>query len=173
MKIHLTLGALALAIALPATASAQALGVSVNYDTEFEDPGIGANVTFHTGGVVDNSRVAADLKYWLVGEGGDYFTGNVDGQYLWFRGPQALGYGLIGLNLSVVSFEADFVDDIVDLGINLGAGGEYTIAPNVALYGEAKLLLSLGDIDSRIIAGGGVRFYFGGGSGGELDLSDM
>ena len=87
--------------ALPNDASAQALGVGVYGDSEVEELGLGANFVFHTGGVVDNSRAGIDLKYWLV-DGGTYMTGNIDGQYLWFKGPTALSYGLVGLNVTVI-----------------------------------------------------------------------
>ncbi len=176
MKVIIPAAAFALAVVLlPDTASAQALGVGAFYDTEFEDPGIGANFVFHTGGVVDSSRLALDFKYWFVEDGFSYYTGNIDGQYLWFKGPQALSYGLIGLNVSTVTYDSDLRDNDIDLGLNLGAGAEFTLARAVALYAEAKLLISFGDIDSRLIAGGGLRFYFGGGGGGggDLDLSDM
>lgn len=173
MKVITAAASLALVFVLtPNTASAQAFGAGAYYDTEVEELGLGANVVFHTGGVIDHSRVGIDFKYWLV-DGGAYYTGNIDGHYLFFKGPQALSYGILGLNVSTFNFDNDFVDDIVDLGVNLGAGGELTLAQNIALYGEAKFLLSLGDIDSRIIAGGGVRIYLGGGGGGDLDLSDM
>lgn len=181
MRTSIASAALAFALFLPATAMAQgALTLGGAYDLEYDDgtPGLTVGGVFHTGGVVDHSRLSIDARYWLVDTPDTvdfmFLTFNIDGQYLIGKGNPTLGYGLIGLNVGYSSIEVGGVSDTnTDLGLNLGLGGEFDMGP-ASLYGEGKFILGLSEFyEDRIVVSAGIRLYFGGGGGGDLNLSDF
>ncbi len=189
VKHSVTPGLIAFAIVVactaPSTAHATpvAAGGGLYLDTEF-NLGLGANFVVPTEVVLPQSRLSADLQYFF-GESDEFgdietstqlISGNVDAQNLFFAEQAIQAYGLAGLNLALASVEVsnDFTDEDeterdLELGINLGAGAEYAFSTQLSAFGEAKLTVSFGDIDTRLVFGAGIRFYFdAGGSGGLL-----
>lgn len=166
-----------------ARATAVAAGGGLYLDTEF-NLGLGANFVLPTDVVLPQSRLSADLQYFFGDSdefpGGEINTrlisGNLDAQYLFFSEEAIQAYGLAGFNLALASAEVtadltgeDETERDLELGINLGAGAEYAFSTQLSAFGEAKLTVSFGDIDTRLVFGAGIRFYFdAGGSGGLL-----
>ncbi|MEO1174205.1 MAG: hypothetical protein AAFX94_19470, partial [Myxococcota bacterium] len=101
-------------------------------------------------------------------------------------GFPALGYGILGLNLTYAEASAETLgvsicEDALGLGLNLGAGFEFRLGDTVSAFGAVKLVVPLADssddpsvdFNTRFTGVAGVRFYFGGGGENDMNLSDF
>lgn len=138
------------------TVNAQAgdfkLGGGLLFGSEVESVGLQVNGVYRF-----NEQWAgeADLGFYFPGDdtGLDSFWEiNGNAQYLFAVEQDYHFYGLGGLNVSTA--ENVLGNTNSELGINIGAGGEYKLQ-NFSLYGELKYVI--GDFD-QIVLGAGVRF---------------
>ena len=156
-----TTGLLSAALALdssPASAEGISAGGGLVYGTEIEELGIQLNGYYDLGDVVENLRVGADFTYWFVDDPASVWTFNINGHYIFLRPDAALVYGLAGLNIYHYSVEAfGFETSVTEPGLNLGIGGEYSVAEQLGLYAELKYVIS--DADQAVL-GAGARYRF-------------
>jgi opacity protein-like surface antigen len=156
-----TTGLLSAALALdsaPASAEGISAGGGFVYGTEIEELGIQLNGYYDLGDVVENLRVGGDFTYFFAPEGLTYWTLNANGHYIFLRPDALMVYGLAGLNLSHVSIDLGFVtasDD--EIGLNLGAGLEYSVVEQLGLYAEIKYVISEAN---QAVLGAGARYRF-------------
>lgn len=169
MKRSLTalfaLGMLAL-VATPAQAQLQ-LGLALGSDT---DLGIHAGyyVPFALGGT-EGLAVGIDGAFYLPEENTffgtevsyTYLELNANAHYPFYAENNLSAYALGGLNYSYVSVSVDngaledaFDDSAGDIGVNLGAGGEFGLG-GLRLFGELKYTLGGFDQLGAVI---GLRF---------------
>ncbi|MDX1586770.1 MAG: outer membrane beta-barrel protein [Balneolaceae bacterium] len=139
------------------TANAQAagdfkLGGGLLYGTEVESVGLQVNGVYRFN---EEWAGEADLGIYFPGDdtGLDSFWEiNANAQYLFYLEEEFHLYGLGGLNVSTA--ENILGNTNSELGINLGAGGEYHLE-NLSIFGELKYII--GDFD-QLGLGAGVRF---------------
>jgi len=124
------------------------VGAGLLYGAEAESIGLQVNGTF---GITPEIAIAPDLSVFFP-EYGSYFAVNVNGHYIFSRDTQYQFYGLAGLNLSTIEYD-DLPESETELGLNLGAGGEYKL-DNFALFGEIKYVISNFD---GVVLGAGIR----------------
>lgn len=131
------------------------VGVGLGYGLEVEEIGLNLRAGY---GLNDNWRVAADyLTYFIEGSGVSYNEINLNANYS-FGTDTFRPYGLAGLNVSTVKVEfLGFSSSDTEFGLNAGGGLQYFVAEKVALYGEARYVISEFD---QLVIGVGVIFQF-------------
>jgi hypothetical protein len=128
------------------------LGGGLLYGSEVESVGLQVNGVYR---FTEEWAGQADLGIYFPGDdtGLDSFWEiNANAHYLFAVEQDYHFYGLGGLNVSTA--ESVFNNSNSELGINIGAGGEYHLE-NLSLFGELKYVI--GDFD-QIVLGAGVRF---------------
>lgn len=138
------------------------LGVMLNYGTEVEAIGVGANAEFP---ILENLSIAPAFIYYFPG---DQFDGSLNWWEIngnanyYFVNNENLGfYGLGGLNYTHVSFDwGDESWGAVEssdgrFGLNLGAGANFNIGSSVTPFAEAKYVIIDG---GQLVIGAGVKF---------------
>jgi len=143
--------------ALCAPLSAQAvdlqLGPGLIYGSDVEEFGLQFNLYAGIESVV-GLRAGFDANFWLV-DNIDVLSFNVNGHYMVFEQEPMAVYALAGLNYFRVSYNLlGYKDANGEMGVNLGAGGQFETGPGL-FFGEVKYVL--GDADQFVI-GLGYRF---------------
>ncbi|MEZ4700101.1 MAG: hypothetical protein R2834_07205 [Rhodothermales bacterium] len=156
----------------PMAAQAQLqVGAGLAFGTEIEKIGLqlNANLPVAQEGKI---RGAADVIFFLKDDFGSgstrLWTINLNGHYIFMTTEEFLVYALGGINIANYTIKSDFdIPEIpgfgfdassTELGLNVGAGGEYGM-PFGNLYGEVKYVLS--DFDQLVISAG-IRIPIGG-----------
>lgn len=149
---------------LPEEAAAQPrLGAGFVYGTEIEEFGVQVNGYYGLDQVLQGLRVGAEFAYYFAEDPVTFWTIDVNGQYR-FSKPGPFGfYAIGGLDIAQVSIDLDLgpLGDAsgsdTEIGLNVGLGVEYAVAPNIEVFGELKYVLS--SYDQAVFAVGG-RFLF-------------
>ncbi len=124
------------------------IGAGIGYGTEVEEVGIRLNAMYR---IIDKVRASADFLYYLDGIEDVYlFETNINGHYILVDKDKFLAYGLAGLNIYTagVSFDGENYSDS-EVGLNLGAGGQYKFSPKISGLAEVKYAIS--NIDQLVI----------------------
>lgn len=131
------------------------VGVGLGYGLDNEEIGLNLRAGY---GLNDNWRVAADyLTYFIEGDGISYNEINLNANYS-FGSETFRPYGLAGLNITTVKINfLGFSSSNSELGLNVGGGLQYFVAEKVALFGEARYVISEFD---QLVIGAGVIFQF-------------
>ena len=151
------LGSLALVwLALDAR-SARAEGISAGgglaYGSEVEELGIQLNGYYDLAPHVENLRLGGAFTYYFADDPVTYWELDLNGQYVFVRPDQFLFYGFGGLNFSHVEVDLGFAQQSdTKVGLNLGIGGEFSVAEQVGLFVDLKYVVS--DFDQAVIAFG-------------------
>lgn len=154
-----TLSFTAAVAALPSEAAAQPrVGAGLVYGTEVEEAGIQINGYYGLNQVLEGLRVGAEFSYFFMPDPLTFWTLDLNGQYR-FYGPEALGvYAIGGLDIARLSSEFGGIEvGATEIGLNIGAGVEYAVVPNVELFGELKYVIS--EADQAVFALG-ARYLF-------------
>jgi hypothetical protein len=131
------------------------LGISAAYSSQVKEPGIGLNGLFR---VNDEIKLTPNIMYYLphkitTDDGTQefqWYTINLDGNYIIFDQGIFEGYGVMGLNFSVVQGKQDEVilgetfndkQTLQKLGLNVGAGMRFNISDKVVPFGELRYTL--------------------------------
>lgn len=141
------------------------VGVGLMYGTEIEQPGLRVDGVYQ---INEDFRAVADLGFYLPDEteffGGSVTTTwwelNLNGNYVFHTDAESglKAYALAGLNYLNFKVESGGQSESDnEVGLNIGAGGEYTMGFG-NLFAELKFVL--GDADQLNI-GAGVRFPLG------------
>lgn len=129
------------------------LGGGLLFGSEVESVGLQVNGVYR---FTEEWAGEADLGIYFPGDdtGLDSFWEiNANAQYLFAIEEDYHFYGLGGLNVSTADYSV-INESNSELGINLGAGGEYHLE-NLSIFGELKYVIS--DFD-QVVIGAGVRF---------------
>ncbi len=140
------------------------IGPGLVYGNQVERLGVKADGTYS---INENIRAAADFTLFFpektdLGGGNELTTTwmalNFNAHYIFYSQDEISAYGLGGLNIAILraSVTGGNSNSESELGLNLGAGVEYT-ADFGNLFGELTLAGLAGDADQLVI-GGGVRF---------------
>lgn len=132
------------------------LGPGLAYGGEAENLGISVD-GYYT--INEQFRAGAAFIYFFPEDNINHYTVDLNGNYIFHREEPWMAYGIAGLNIFTYSWDSD-VEGIdgseSELGLNLGAGVEYT--RNFGnLFGELKLAGVGGDAN-QLVLGAGVRF---------------
>ena len=128
--------------------AAKAIGLQFRGDVDItEEWGGSLNIITYFSG---------DLKYWEI---------NFDGRYVLYENDPWTIYPLAGLNISSVGVKGLSGLGILGvngvsstkIGLNIGGGARYAIAPNISLYGEMKYIIS--GFDQLVISAGGLYHF--------------
>lgn len=136
------------------------LGVLAGYGTEIKSPGFGAK--FHYG-LTDEIRLAPGFIYFLpkteLGVKSTIWNLDLDGNYIFSDNGDMGFHGVAGLNITGWSFSYDeelagydYSASSTKIGINVGAGMNYSFSDKMHLLLEAKYVLS--DFDQLVISAG-------------------
>lgn len=129
------------------------LGGGLLYGTEVESVGLQVNGVYRFS---EQWAGQADLGIYFPDDNDtgldSFWEINANAQYLFAIEQDYHFYGLGGLN--VTTAESVFNNTDSELGLNIGAGGEYHLE-SLSLFGELKYVIS--DFDQLVI-GAGVRF---------------
>ena len=120
------------------------IGPSISFGTD-TDLGIGVKAKFD---LDDQFKISPSFNLLSTGDV-SIFEINGDVHYAFSDNGNVMFYGLGGLNIAVVS--GDSVSN-TDIGLNLGAGGEYVIADKFNAFTEAKF--GLGGAEQLLISAG-------------------
>ena len=145
-----------------ASTSKFALGIGRVYNFDYEDFGLNFHGVYT---LSDNIRLAPAFNYYFIeGDVVKIYTFDLDGHYLLSETASARFYGLVGLNIAVVSVDLDvpvvgdiFSESTTDIGINAGAGGQYPFSDKLGGFGELKYII--GD-QSGFVLTAGLRYSF-------------
>lgn len=142
------------------------VGPGLAYGSEVENLGISVD-GYYT--INEQFRAGAALIYYFPDKeefsGGEitanYFSIDLNGNYIFHSEDQLMAYGIAGLNILSVSVDSDIdgasgSSSESELGLNLGAGAEYAMDFG-NLFGEIKYAGLGGDAD-QLVLGVGVRF---------------
>lgn len=135
------------------------VGVGLAYGSEIEKLGITADAYY---GLSDNLRVGGALTYYFPEDTPfgniNWFSIDANGHYFFLSEDELNLYGLAGLNLAILSYNYDTIDDESqsEIGLNLGGGVEYAL-DFADLFGELKFAGIGGDADQLVLSGG-LRF---------------
>lgn len=157
MKNIITKGLLVLGFIFLSTnlATAQEGRIQVGPGLAFADD-LGLSVDGYYG-ITSEIRAGAKFTYYFVEDFGgisvNFSTLDINGNYFFYQKNEIRAYGIAGLNLAFSSV-GNASDS--ELGLNIGAGGEYAMD-----FGNifAELTFSgLGGNADNIVLGAGVRF---------------
>jgi hypothetical protein len=127
-------------------------GISAAYSSQVKELGIGLNGLFR---VNDEIKLTPNIMYYLphkltTDDGTQefqWYTINLDGNYIIIDQGIFEGYGVMGLNFSVVQGKQDEVilgetfndkQTLQKLGLNIGAGIRFNISDRVVPFGELR-----------------------------------
>lgn len=139
------------------------LGAMVAYGTEIENIGIGVNAEFP---ILENLTIAPGFIYYLPkdesGVSMNWWELNGNAHYYLLDSESLSFYGLGGINYSSVKVDFDGGSGFGDMsasdgrvGLNLGAGANFSIGSNIVPFAEAKYVIIDG---AQLVLGAGVRF---------------
>ncbi len=119
------------------------LGAGLSYGERFSELGL------HLGGYYvlnEDMRVGGDFVYWFIdsppGGSNTYFEINGNFHYLFYQENDVTLYGIGTLGIHRASFDFNgFSGSDTELGLGIGAGGEYDIGA-VKLFAEPRLFLT-------------------------------
>jgi opacity protein-like surface antigen len=131
------------------------VGVGLGYGLDNEEAGLNLRAGYHFD---ENWRLMGDyMTYFIEGDGVSYNEININANYA-FGSETIRPYGLAGLNITTVKI--DFLGSSIsnsEFGLNLGGGLQYFVAEKVAVYGEARYVVSEFD---QLVIGAGVVIQF-------------
>lgn len=133
------------------TAQSQILvGGGLGYGTGAEELGLNLRAGYL---FTENIGAAADFMLYFTPDNVSYSEINLNGNYF-FSTEEFRPYALLGLNYSTVSVTLPFFGTVKnsEIGLNIGAGAQYWLKENIALFGEARYVL--GNADQLVIAVG-------------------
>lgn len=141
------------------------IGGLVAYGTEIESVGIGANAEFP---ILEKLTLSPSFIYFLPKEAGlskiNWFELNANANYYFLDQETVSVYGIGGLNYSSVKVTFDGENDLFGndfsasdgrVGLNLGAGANFSIGGRLIPFTEIKYVLIDG---GQLVIAGGVKF---------------
>jgi len=148
-----------LTCAIPAHAQFS-IGGGLGYGIEQED--VGLNLRLMTT-IDDQWRGSGDLLFYFDGlEDFTTFEVNLNAHFVFAAQEKFSAYALGGLNIYVLSFTGDGIENIAtgsETGLNLGAGSQLHFTESISALGELRYAIS--DIDQLVI-NAGLLYQFGG-----------
>ncbi len=131
------------------------LGIKAAYSTEVKEPGFGVYSIFR---VNDQIKLTPNFLYYLphkiTSDDGiqefQWYAINLDGNFVIVNQGIFEGYGLMGLNFSIIQGEQDeiilgqaFTDKrtIQKAGLNIGAGTRFNVSDKVVPFAELRYTL--------------------------------
>ena len=143
------------------TAPAQiSAGGGMAYGFDVKDPGIQLRGVYQ---INDRWRAGADFIFYLDSEPEVSLTElNLNGHYFFLDEEPLRAYALAGLNFATA--RTDFVGigsgTNTETGLNIGAGGEYTILENLSGLAELKYVIGSTRDISQLLVAVGVLYHF-------------
>lgn len=136
-------------------------GLGFSFGTAAETVGLhfrgDVDITEEWGGSLNiTTYFSSEIKYWEI---------NFDGRYILYNRDPWTIYPLAGLNISTVGVKGLSGLGILGvsgvsatkIGLNIGGGARYAIAPNISLLGEIKYIIS--SFDQLVITAGGLYHF--------------
>jgi len=126
------------------------VGVGLGYGLDNEEAGLNLRAGYHFD---ENWRLMGDyMTYFIEGDAVSYNEINLNANYA-FGSETIRPYGLAGFNMTTVKVEfLGFSSSNTEYGLNLGGGLQYFVAEKIALYGEARYVVS--EFDQLVIGAG-------------------
>ncbi|MCD4698113.1 MAG: outer membrane beta-barrel protein [Bacteroidales bacterium] len=171
-KVLFILAAFLMVASLKAQKGKMSIGGGFAYGTEIEKLGINFRGYY---GITDEIDAAPSFTYFFPNKI-DYFTGeikwnvwelNLDGHYNFTVSEEFLAYGIGGLNITGTSWKSEYEwvnpitgqsenhdesDSDINIGLNIGGGGQYSINDQLGLFGDIKYVI--GDYDQLVLTFG-------------------
>ncbi|MEL6356080.1 MAG: hypothetical protein AAFQ37_04015, partial [Bacteroidota bacterium] len=101
-------------------------------------------------------RGQADFTFFLgPPENFSFWTINANGNYIFSdNGDGTVFYAIAGLNFAnaSVNYESFGSESVSEIGLNIGAGGNFNVADGLTIFAEAKYVIS--GFDQFVVAGG-------------------
>ena len=158
MKIKHLLATLLLLTGIQFAANAQLrLGAGLGYGFDVEELGLQVRGVYT---ITDPWRGAVDFVTYFDGvEDLSIWELNLNGHYAFINDEKKTVYALAGLNFFKYNWDASSVNaDNSDTGLNLGAGLELPITPQIEFLSEARF--ALGGSEQLFISAG-VQYFIG------------
>jgi len=138
------------------------IGGGLAFGSEIEKLGINLRGYY---GITEEIAAAPSFTYFFPNKL-DFMSGeikwnvwelNLDGHYTFTDSDQFSAYGLAGLNITGTSWKSEYdipnfftgqnehyeeSDSDVNIGLNLGGGGQYNLNEQLGLFGEVKYVIS-------------------------------
>lgn len=138
-----------------AEAQRLAAGGGVGYGSKSEDLNVQVNLYYKLSELP--LRIGGDIGFSKPESNLNVFDSNANVHYLALDEEQVSLYSITGINILHRRIAiGDIVESETELGLNIGAGGEYDLGFGRG-YGEAKYVLGLGLDESHWVFGVGVR----------------
>ena len=158
MKIKHLLVTLLFLTGIQFAANAQLrLGAGLGYGTDVEELGLQFRGVYT---ITDPWRAAADFVTYFDGvEDLSVWELNLNAHYAFLNDEKKTVYALAGLNFFKINYDATSGNsDNSDTGLNLGAGLELPITPQIEFYSEARF--ALGGSEQLFISAG-IQYFLG------------